>query len=603
MITLHKLKWSNCFSYGDNNEIDLSAHPITQLVGTNGAGKTSIPIIIQEALFGKNIKGIKKADIVNRYTGKNEYSINLIFQKYDTMYEINLYRKNAKLTLTLTENNEDISSHTAVETYKTISKIIGFSDFKMVSQLLYQSSNSNLEFLTATDANRKKFLVSLLNLVKYTAIHETFKEVLKDINSDVTSFQAKLDQTQSWLDTYLNKDLTPKEYLEELEVDQSVLDDIIKLQNDLDNIKEINKDIVQNNTLRKQLLSCEYDPAKVMPEYSQEVYNQLVQEKGSITAQGTAAKNKKASVSHLDGVKTCPTCKQDLDTESIHAIIEEADTTMESCRVKLSEVNQRITSLNIAKTEIEKQDKLAEDFIRLNKEVDHDKPINTLDVNDLSAEIESKQSSVNKIKAEQRKITLHNRDVAAHNSEIETIKKQIVEFQASLETNKKLLDQSKEEQAYVTILRDAFSSNGLLSYKIESSVKILEEAINEYLQEFSFFRIVFNLEKEKLNVDIISDTGEILNIETLSTGELARVNISTVLAIRKVMASFSETNINFLFLDEIVGTLDDMGKEKLSEVLLKENLNTFIVSHESTHPLIPKVFVEKKNNISTLSQE
>ena len=34
MITLQKLKWSNCFSYGPDNELDLSDNTVTQLVGT-----------------------------------------------------------------------------------------------------------------------------------------------------------------------------------------------------------------------------------------------------------------------------------------------------------------------------------------------------------------------------------------------------------------------------------------------------------------------------------------------------------------------------------------------------------------------------------------
>ena len=195
MITLTNLKWGNCFSYAEDNELDLAANPITQLVGINGAGKTSIPILIQEVLFGKNIRGIKKQDIVNRYTDVSGYWIILNFKKYDTIYEINLNRSKSKLTLTLTEDGADISSHTAIATYKTIADIIGFSDFKMVSQLLYQSSTTNLEFLTSTDTNRKKFLVSLLNLNKYLDIHEKLKNINKDISKDIIAAKATLSNT------------------------------------------------------------------------------------------------------------------------------------------------------------------------------------------------------------------------------------------------------------------------------------------------------------------------------------------------------------------------------------------------------------------------
>ena len=64
MITLKKLIWDNCFSYGESNILELDEHTLTQIVGTNGVGKSSIPLIIEEALYNKNSKGVKKADIV-----------------------------------------------------------------------------------------------------------------------------------------------------------------------------------------------------------------------------------------------------------------------------------------------------------------------------------------------------------------------------------------------------------------------------------------------------------------------------------------------------------------------------------------------------------
>ena len=53
MIILQKLKWDNCFSYGADNELNLSDATLTQLVGTNGVGKSSIPLILEEILFNK----------------------------------------------------------------------------------------------------------------------------------------------------------------------------------------------------------------------------------------------------------------------------------------------------------------------------------------------------------------------------------------------------------------------------------------------------------------------------------------------------------------------------------------------------------------------
>ena len=73
MITLTRLTWSNVFSYGESNTIEFNSAPITQLVGLNGHGKSSIPLILEEVLFNKNSKGIKKADILNRYVDSKAY--------------------------------------------------------------------------------------------------------------------------------------------------------------------------------------------------------------------------------------------------------------------------------------------------------------------------------------------------------------------------------------------------------------------------------------------------------------------------------------------------------------------------------------------------
>src|SRR5210317_1530995 len=177
MITLKKLQWSNCFSYGPNNELDLDANTVTQIIGTNGMGKSSIPLIIEEALYNKNSKGIKKADIPNRYIN-NGYDICLSFTRDSDEYVITINRK-SNIKLKLEKNGEDISSHTATNTYKTIQEIIGI-DFKTFSQLVYQNTNASLQFLTATDTNRKKFLIELLSLDAYVNLFEVFKEASKE---------------------------------------------------------------------------------------------------------------------------------------------------------------------------------------------------------------------------------------------------------------------------------------------------------------------------------------------------------------------------------------------------------------------------------------
>ena len=175
------------------------------------------------------------------------------------------------------------------------------------------------------------------------------------------------------------------------------------------------------------------------------------------------------------------------------------------------------------------------------------------------------------------------------------------EFQKELFEQQELLDIETEDSSNLEVLKKAFSTNGLLAYKIENLVKELEELTNNYLAELSDgrFTLEFVVSNDKLNVQI-TDNGNIVDILALSSGELARVNTATLIAIRKLMSSISKSRINILFLDEVINVLDEAGREKLVEVLLGEDLNTYVVSHGWTHPLLDKVEVVKSGNISKL---
>jgi len=67
------------------------------------------------------------------------------------------------------------------------------------------------------------------------------------------------------------------------------------------------------------------------------------------------------------------------------------------------------------------------------------------------------------------------------------------------------------------------------------------------------------------------------------------------------MSTLSKSRINVLFLDEVINVLDTDGRERLIEVLLRENeLNTFLVSHGYSHPLLTKINIVKEKDTSRL---
>ena len=110
------------FSYGPSNTIDFDKSRITQLTAPNGSGKSSVALILQETLFNKNIKSVKKADILNRWSNNKSWSSRLTFAVDDKDYEISVTRSTAT-KVKLLENGYDITEHKVLDTYKKIQKL------------------------------------------------------------------------------------------------------------------------------------------------------------------------------------------------------------------------------------------------------------------------------------------------------------------------------------------------------------------------------------------------------------------------------------------------------------------------------------------------
>jgi len=233
--------------------------------------------------------------------------------------------------------------------------------------------------------------------------------------------------------------------------------------------------------------------------------------------------------------------------------------------------------------------------------VDDSLPSLLVDEEELKIRVTQVRNRIATQKNDIEKLQRENEARSAYNAKIEVISEQTEEFQKQLEEVSTRYSRIAERKGNLEILKKAFSTNGLIAYKIENLVKELEELTSEYLAELSDGRFTLNfaVNNDKLNVEI-TDNGNIIDILALSSGELARVNTATLLAIRKLMSSLSSSRINVLFLDEVMTVLDEVGKEKLVEVLLEEELNTYLVNHGWSHPLLEKVEVHKSGNISRL---
>ena len=598
MITLKKLKWSNCFSYGPDNELDLEDNTVTQIIGTNGMGKSSIPLIIEEVLYNKNSKGIKKADIPNRYIN-NGYSIELSFEKDGSEYYIGVDRKSS-IKVKLEKDGEDISSHTATNTYKSIQEVIGI-DFKTFSQLVYQNTNASLQFLTATDTNRKKFLIDLLHLDNYVNLFEVFKEAAKESNSKIVEVNSEIATIEKWLQN--NKlDSTIVLPLLDFEIDTEEDEKTFRsLSVELENISGKNKKILENNKYKELLAAINIEEVQNSSIQQKESYDEYQKEIGNLDAGMRAATKLLEKLENLGDV--CPTCEQQVDSEFKHSLIENETLSLTSMGVKKRTNEKIVEKIKKDNREFDRLVSLQREWEELFRSIDNKLPTQPLDKNELEDRLAAVTSQLKEAKLEIDRVSRENEARTRANTRIEIIQAQTDGFLDNLKKAQQVLEQQRELDSNLDVLKKAFSTNGLLAYKIENLVKELEELANTYLAELSDgrFTLQFIVSNDKLNVQI-TDNENVVDILALSSGELARVNTATLIAIRKLMSSISKSRINILFLDEVINVLDDTGREKLVEVLLTEELNTYVVSHGWTHPLLEKIEVVKQGNVSALDK-
>ena len=357
---------------------------------------------------------------------------------------------------------------------------------------------------------------------------------------------------------------------------------------------------MQNNTYRKQLESINLDFSNQQA-VDYELIKELQQEQ---TENMKTVKDGEVFVKKLKNLSgVCPTCFSEIDSTKTQELItakeEEIESARASAAVALIKCNELEQLDRLNKETIKTQ----QEFERLHQLIDNTLSTKTLDKNELQNQYDNLVRTIQETKQRIKLAEDKNLQIQNHNSKIDTIRQQLQEMSEELEEYSFQLHLMTERMSILQVLTKTFSTTGLVAYKIECLVKDLESITNQYLVDLSDgrFQISFKVNSSDKLLVVVTDNGRDIDINALSGGEKARVNIATLLAIRKLMQTLSSSRINLLILDETVEALDVDGKEKLVEVLLgEEHLNTFLISHGFSHPLLEKVNVIKRANISRI---
>ncbi len=606
-IVLNDLKFSNMFSYGEKeNCIRFNNNKITQLTAPNGSGKSSIALILQEVLFNKNIKGIKKADIINKWGKTKNWWAELNFAVDGNPYNIKVNRTGAKSEVSFFQDKKDLSEHKVLDTYNSIRDLLNL-DFNIFSQLTYQSSIDLLEFLKATDTNRKKFLINLFNLEKYIKIGEVLKIKLNSELKEKVLLQGELKTIKSFLESTTISE--KKIIIDVPEVNEDLVKQLGLLEKQIEDYSNICKKIDKNNMYIQERDLLKFDLSMKAPKKSQELYDAVEEFKNEINKISIHKRNVEKSLIEIDTSDTCYACGQKIDNSQAKELMRgldkdlyETDIKLDALKEELEHAKDAVESYEDELDKYNKNKRAITKFEDLTQVIDETIAVDYPNFGDIETQIKDLRVTINVQTKERQNALTHNQDVGIHNAKVDALIEQKEDFLSRQKVVENDIISVSDRVNNLEILKKAFSTSGIVAFKLENLTKELEVTINRYLSLLSDgqFQVSFRLDKEKLNI-IVSNNGIDTPIETVSGGEFSRIQTAILLAIRSLLAKLGGSSVNLLFLDEITGVLDDEGKEKLIEVLSEEEeLNVFLISHDFTHPLIDKISITKENNISSI---
>lgn len=224
----------------------------------------------------------------------------------------------------------------------------------------------------------------------------------------------------------------------------------------------------------------------------------------------------------------------------------------------------------------------------------------------------------------ERNKQIANDEVAAAESSIETLRTTITEINTSspdeiVESLRKSLKNYRTKSAEMLRAKTGIEEtlkqlqeqeqrfNQFKSYLANTKIEALSKITNEFLESIgSDIRIRFSgytvlktgKVRDKISVSLVRDGVDCGSFGKFSEGEKARVNLSSILAMQKLVNSNCEDGkgLDLLVLDEILAAVDEEGNMKMFQSLNKLGITALVVSHGHVSESYPHTLVIRKEH-------
>ena len=545
MIYFKKLRWRNFLSTGNQFiEVDLAKAPSTLIIGTNGAGKSTMLDALCFSLFNRAFRDIKKEQLVNTIN-QNDCEIEVEFETSNKKYKVIRGIKPNKFEVYCNGVllNQDASN---IDYQNMLEQNILKCNYRAFCQVVILGSTSYEPFMHLRARYRREVVEEILDIRVFSHMDLLLRQKQGELSKAVVDVRHRYDL------------MTEKYELQKKHFEEIQNRDNTDIEDRREQLKENEQSNYEYNQ-KLQLLNEKIISTKAEIWGSEKVFKKEKELDKLETKIEHKLEKEKRDVEFFEKNDNCPTCTQPIDLRFKQTEIYEG-------KKKISELEEGLQQLSAEMGKTQEQ-------IKQYKAVE--KKLNDLDIQvaKINTSISEINRHSNRLDSEIAKLENTDNNSNAIQKELEQIKEDLK--LVNVEKNKAV-----EEKKYIDIAREILNDTGVKANIIRKYVPIINNLINQYLQSMDFF-VNFQLDQE-FNETIKSRFRDTFNYNSFSEGEKLRIDLALLFTWRTIAKMKNSTNTNLLILDEIFdSSLDGQGTEDFFKILKTlTNENTFIISHK-----------------------
>jgi DNA repair exonuclease SbcCD ATPase subunit len=441
-------------------------------------------------------------------------------------------------------------------------------NFKSFSQIVVLGSASYVPFMQLPAAHRRAVIEDLLDIQVFSTMNNILKIRASDNKSNLSDIDFKINLVRE-------KIKLQEQHVQKLTADKNSL-----IENAKNEIVKCEHNIVENTTKANDLRASIVSLNETISD-TQKV-TARIQFMNKVEAQLNDKLNRlKKELSFFHDNDSCPTCKQEIDTNFKCTAVDTRKSNMQEVEDGVQKLREEYVKTTQRQAEIQKT---LENISTLERQVSS---INS-DITMLN----------NLITRYTKEITLYEEQRAA-----DLVVESTDEFKKELKEYEKEKNIASDYKQVLDIVANLLKDTGIKAKIIKQYIPIMNKLINKYLAAMDFF-VNFEL-NENFEEKIKSRYRDEFSFESFSEGEKMRLNLAVLFAWRAIAKLRNSANVNILIFDETLdGSLDNSGIEDFLKIIygLISDTNTIIISHkaETIDKFSNVIRFEKHKNFSRI---